>query len=219
MISMDVGSLIRLGLPIALLCGLVQLAVGLRSRRSEPLLWAASDVVGLVGGGLLTVPATPAWLAMTVGNTLIIVSQLLVWAGLRRGVGLGIPTRRFATIALAFFVVFCSLWLVGNDLGLRVLTVSITLSVGNALIAYDLARGGDQSDRRIRGTLSLLFSLHALFFLFRAATAMTLEAEDEFMRAGGLQAITVLVATLKLLLWNAGALVLLRGDRGRGSEA
>jgi hypothetical protein len=218
---MDVHHLFQLALPIGLICGLLQLAVWLRDRsRLEPLLWAVSDFTGVIGGALITARETvPWWVSSTAGNTLIVGSLLLAWAGLRRCVGLGIPTRIFVGTAVGFFVFFHGLWWLWNDLGLRVLISSIVLCIGNAGIAFDLARGGDHSDRRIRGTLSIVFAAHALFFLFRAATAMTLQAEDEFLRTGGLQAFTVLVATLKLMIWNGGALVLLRGDRYRDSAA
>jgi hypothetical protein len=60
-----------------------------------------------------------------------------------------------------------------------------------------------------------VFVLHALFYLFRSATAVTVEAGAEFLHTVGLQSATLLFGLANVLLWNAAALWMV-AERRRG---
>ncbi|MES2684647.1 MAG: hypothetical protein V4650_14095 [Pseudomonadota bacterium] len=203
-------------LPVALLCGLLQLSCWLRNRGQQELaLWAAGDLVGFCGALLVVAREhVPWWVSTALGNSIIVGASFLVWAGMRRFSGQTVPLRTFAVCTLAFFVIFHGMWFLTHDLAMRVLLTSMALTLLNAGIALDLTRSQQQQRLRTRSFLATLFALHALFYLFRSVTAVTLEAGDEFLNSGGIQNVALIVGTLKLALWN-GVVLLMRRERHR----
>ena len=121
-----------------------------------------------------------------------------------------VPVRGFAVSALVFFAVFHGMWFLTQDLALRVLLTSVGLGLANAGIAIDLVRSQRERHLRTRSVLAAVFALHAMFYLFRSVTAVTLEANDEFLRSGGIQNLALVIGTVKLLAWNLGVLVMWR---------
>jgi len=205
-------------LPVTLLCGLLQLTLWLR-HRDQPAYawWAASDLVGLLGATLVVARAfVPWWVSSALGNSVLVAAGFLVWAGMCRFGGLRIPGRAFAACTVLFFVLFHGMWFVTQDLGLRVLLTSVALGLINAGVAIDLTRSQQRLRLRTRGLLIALFALHALFYLFRSATAVTLEADDEFLKSGGIQNFALIIGTLKVLAWNLVAPLMVREARLAG---
>ena len=202
-------------LPVALLCGLMQLGFWLRDReQTVHLWWAASDFVGLIGASLVVAREfVPWWVSTALGNSVIVAAGFLVWAGMCRFGGLRIPGRAFMACTVMFFVLFHGMWFVTHDLGLRVLLTSVALGLINAGIALDLTRSQQALRLRTRSFLSALFALHALFYLFRSVTAVTLEADDEFLHSGGIQNLALVLGTLKMLLWNLTVPLMMRERR------
>lgn len=199
-------------LPAALACGLMQLAFWLRDRRQPAFAWwAASNLVGFVGAALMVARAyVPWWMSSALGNSIIIAASLLVWGGMLRFARRPAPVRGFAVFALAFFAVFHGMWFLTHDLALRVLLTSVGLGLVNAGTAIDLVRSQRACLLHTRSLLAALFALHAVFYLFRSVTAVTLEADDEFLRSGGIQNLALVIGTVKLLVWNLGVLFMWR---------
>lgn len=202
-------------LPVVLLCGLMQLGFWLRDREQTVYLWwAASDFVGLVGASLVVArDVVPWWVSSALGNSVIVAASFLVWAGMCRFGGLRIPGRAFVACTVMFFVLFHGMWFVTQDLGLRVLLTSVALGLINGGIALDLTRSQQSQRLRTRGFLSVIFALHALFYLFRSVTAVTLEADDEFLQSGGIQNLALVLGTLKMLVWNLMSPLMVREAR------
>jgi hypothetical protein len=199
-------------LPIALLLGLFQLGLWLRDRRQTTVAyWAASDLIGFVGALLVVLRGqVPWWVSSALGNSVLVASGFVLWAGMRQFGGLKVPVRAFTICTLSFFVVFHGMWFLTQDLALRVLWTSIMLGAINAGIAFDLGRSQQQQHLRTRSLLATIFALHALFYLFRSVTAVTLEANDEFLHSGGIQNLALVIGTVKLLAWNGLVLLMLR---------
>lgn len=204
-----------LALPVALLCGLLQLAFWLRDREQNAYLWwAAGNLVGLVGASLVVGREfVPWWVSSALGNSVLVGAGFLVWAGMCRFGGLRIPGRAFVACTVMFFVLFHGMWFVTQDLALRVLLTSVGLGLVNAGIAIDLTRSQQRQRLRTRSFLTALFALHALFYLFRSATAVTLEADDEFLQSGGIQNFALIIGTLKMLIWNLTVPLMVREAR------
>lgn len=207
-------------LPVTLLCGLMQLMLWLR-HRDQPAYgwWAAGNLLGLLGACLVVARAfVPWWVSSALGNSVLVAAGFLVWAGMCRFGGLRIPGRAFIACTVLFFVLFHGMWFVTQDLGLRVLLTSVALGLVNAGIAIDLTRSQQARRLRTRSVLIALFALHALFYLFRSATAVTLEADDEFLRSGGIQNLALIIGTLKMLAWNL-VTPLMVGEARRAARA
>ena len=217
---LDLRTLYLIGLPIACLFALLQFLGWRRDRRQRALLiWAVADAVGIVGAGLFVARGhIPWWLSSSVGNALVFGTSFLIWAGMRQFAGQPVPARLFGLLTLASLVFMHGLWLWVDDLGLRVLAASMILALTNAGTAIDLLRAQAGVSSRGRSALTLLFALHALFYLFRAGTAMTLDAGTEFLETGGLQRATLILGIVKLVLWNLLVLMMAR-ERSTGRAA
>jgi hypothetical protein len=206
----DVRTLYLSALPIALLFGVVHLGLWLADHRRRPsLLWGLTNFFGATGAILLVARgAVPEWVTYGFSNTLIFGAALVFRAGLRLQAEQPVPALRYLAYTATFFVVFMSTqWGLG-DLGLRVLVTSAALCLVNAGTAADLVLHRTANAPRVRQFLAVLCALHALFYLFRSACAVVLEPGSEFLNEGGLQSLTLALGTIKLVLWNIAALML-----------
>lgn len=104
-----------------------------------------------------------------------------------------------------------------NDLAFLIVLTSFGLSIVNAGVVVDLARASLVVRTRMGTCLVTLSVLHALSYLFRNATAVTVASGAVFLHTAGLQSATLLFGLLSILLWNAGGLWLVSGrHRARG---
>jgi len=216
--KLDVGMLFLIGIPLGLVCGIVQIAFWLRWRQRELLWWASSDWLGTAGALLmlsgLSGTSVPVWIARSLAETALFASGLLLWAGMRRFAGQPLPLRAFAVATLIYFVAFHALLSFAPDLAVLIVYCSFAHGLLHAGIAFDLARAPSVAHVRGRTFLVALFVLHALFYLFRSATAVTVEAGEEFLHTVGLQSATLLFGLADALLWNVAALWMM-GERQR----
>lgn len=216
---LNVGVLFAVGVPLGLLCGVLHFAFWLRWRERALLWWAAADGIGTLGVLLMLArDALPGWLARSVGESLLFASGLLLWLGFRRFAGQALPLRAFAAASLFYLAAFQALLSGFPDLAALIVLASFAHGLVNAGIAFDLARAQLAEAPRLRAVLAAVFALHALFYLFRSVTAVTVEANAEFLNAAGLQSATLLFGLVNVLLWNAVALWM-AGERRRGSGA
>ena len=195
--------LFRIGGSLALLFGSVQFAAWLRWRNRASLWWTAANCAGTVGATLfLGHGILPDWAGRSVANTLILTAILMVWLGFRSFAGQPLRPLAAAMAALLFLLVFETLRQLAQDLGVLILCASLALGLVNALTALDLARAWPGQTLRLRKFLVWVFSLHALFYLFRMVTAFTVEASTEFLTLAGVQAATLLLGVAEVLIWN-----------------
>jgi hypothetical protein len=199
---------------------MLQAALWLRWRDPASLWWAAADGLGVVGVILLiSAQWLPAWIARSMANTIIFSSGLLVWLGFRRFYGQAWQWRFFAAGALLYFAVFELLRSFVNDLAPLIVFASFGHGLPRAGVAVDLVRSPLPADqRRLRAALTTVFVVQALFYLFRSATAVTVDSGAAFLNTKGVQSVTVLVSLLSVLLWNAGTLLMV-GHRYRTGAA
>ena len=73
-----------------------------------------------------------------------------------------------------------------NDLAFLIVLTSFGLSIVNAGVVVDLARASLVVRTRMDTCLVTLFVLHALFYLFRNATAATVASGAVFLHTAGL---------------------------------
>ena len=217
--KLDVGVLFMIAVPLGLACGILQAVFWLRWRERELLWWSAADGLGTVGAILLIIGELfPAWSARSVAETALFSSGLLLWLGFRRFAGQPLPLRSFAVFALVYFAAFEVLRSFTQDLAVLIVLASFAHGLMHAGIAFDLARAQFVDRLRVRAFLVAVFVLHALFYLFRSATAVTVEAGAEFLHTVGLQSATLLFGLANVLLWNAAALWMV-AERRRGPAA
>ena len=199
--KLDVGTLFAIAVPLGFVCGLLHFAFWLRWRERALLWWGAADWVGTAGALLLLSRA-----ARVPGNTVLVASSLMVWAGFRCFAGQSLPLRAFALATVAFLAGFLALRTLVPDLALAVVYCSVAFGLIRAGMALDLGRVQLPDPYRVRRLLAVMFVLHALFYLFRSTTAAILEASAEFLDTGGLQAATLLFGLFDVLVWNLAAL-------------
>lgn len=210
--TVDVRLLAVLGLPLAYLFALLQLGFWLyRRQRRAHLWWAAANLCAALGATLLVLrDVAPLWVTSSLANTVLLVSGFIIWWAMARFAGRTAPVRVFVMMALLYFGLFELIWRVSDDLGLRVLLASLASAAFNVGIAFELMGAQQQQRLRARALLITVFFVHALFFLFRAGTAVTLDASQDFLQANGIQNLTVAAAVLKLFAWNLGAIWMAR---------
>lgn len=208
----DVKLLAVLALPLAYFFALLQLAFWLRHRQRRVYLhWAMVNGVSALGATLLVArTVAPLWVTTSLANTVLVAALFMQWASMARFAGREPPLAIFGLVTAAFFIAFQSLWSITDDLGMRILLASMASAILNACVAYELLRGQQQLRLQTRAFLASVFALHALFYLFRAATAVTLDGDRDFLQANGIQNLTVMVAAIKLIAWNTGALLMVR---------
>lgn len=216
--KLDVGMLFLFGIPLGLVCGFLQIAFWLRWRQRELLWWAAGDWLGAAGvllllSGLSGASLAP-WFSRSLAETALFASGLLLWLGMRCFAGQALPLRTFAAFALIYFAMFEALRSFVQDLAVLIVLASFAHGLMHAGIAFDLARAPFVDRLRVRAFLVAVFVLHALFYLFRSATAVTVEAGAEFLHTVGLQSATLLFGLANVLLWNVAALWMV-GERRR----
>lgn len=208
----DVKLLAVLALPLAYFFALLQFSFWLRHRQRRVYLhWAIVNGVSALGATLLVARAVaPIWVTTSLANTVLVAAAFLQWASMARFAGRTPPLAIFALFTVAFFIAFQGLWSITDDLGMRILLASMTSAILNACVAYELLRSQQQLRLQTRAFLASVFALHALFYLFRSATAVTLDGYSDFLQANGIQNLTVMVAAIKLIAWNTGALLMVR---------
>lgn len=206
--KLDVGVLFLLGIPLALVCGVLHYALWRRKREPALLWWAWSDWIGLAAVPLiLAVQVRPAWIALRpLGDTILFASGLMLWLGFRRFAGQSLPLRTFSAGVVAYFIAFEALFLYFPDLAALIVLASFGHGILHAGVAFDLSRAQLPEGARVQPFLVAVFALHALFYLFRSATAVTVEAGAEFIHTGGLQNATIIFGLVNVLIWNVGAL-------------
>lgn len=216
--TVDVQLLAVLALPLVYLFALIQLGLWLAHReRRIHLFWAAANLVSALGATVLVARTLlPLWVTTSLANTVLVAGSFIIWASMCRFSGRPIPWRAFAVATVLYFIVFQGLWTITADLGMRVLLASLGSAILNGGIAFELLRAQQDQILRWRALLSALFALHGLFFLFRAATAVTLDSSMDFLQANGIQNFSVLLAAIKVVLWNLGAILMARELRQRG---
>lgn len=210
--TVDVRLLAVLGLPLVYLFGFLQLGLWLAHReRRIHLHWAAANLISALGATLLvTRTVLPLWVGTSLANAILLAGSLAIWGAMRHFAGREPLWRAFITAVVLFFIAFQGLWLVTSDLGVRVLLASLATAAVNACVAYELLRAQQDQPLRLRAFLSALFALHALFYLFRAATAVTLDRSMDLLQATGIQNLTIVLASIKVVLWNLGAILMAR---------
>lgn len=210
--TVDVRLLAVLALPAAYLFALIQLGLWLRHRqRRAHLWWAAANLCAAIGATLLVLRhVAPLWVTSSLANSVLLVSSFIIWWAMARFAGRTAPLRVFAVLTLLYFGLFELIWSFSEDLGLRVLLASLASAAVNIGIAIELMSAQQQRRLKARALLTMVFFLHALFFLFRAGTAVTLDASQDFLQANGIQNFTVAIAALKLFAWNLVAIWMLR---------
>ena len=207
----DVGTLFLIGVPLGLVCCLLQLLSWRRRRDRASLWWALSDGIGTAGVLLLlSYQWLPLWIARSVAETIMFGGGLLLWLGFRRYAGQPLPLRLFTAATLAYFVVFESLRSLVDDLAALIVLASFAHGFLHAGVAFDLARARLATGLRVLAFMVTVFALHGLFYLFRAVTAFTVEAGAVFLHTDGLQNATLLFGLINVVLWNAVALWLVR---------
>lgn len=210
--TVDVRLLAIVALPLAYLFAFMQLGFWLyRRERRVHLYWALANLVGALGATLLVLRHhLPLWITTSLANTIILASTFMLWMSMARFAGHARSWRPFVFSVGVFFCLFQGLWAITDDLGMRVLLVSLASAIANAGVAWELLLGQQQLRLRSRGVLSLVFVLHALFHLFRAATAVTLDASKDFLQANGIQNLSIIITAIKLIAWNVLAVLMVR---------
>lgn len=213
--TVDVKLLAVLALPLVYVFAVLQAVLWLLHREQRIyLFWAVANLVAALGATLfVSRELLPLWVGTSLANTVLVAGSFVIWGSMCRFNGRQIPWGGFITATVLFFIAFQGLWMVTDDLGMRVLLASLASGLLNAGIAFELLRA--QRDRllRWRAVLSAVFALHALFFLFRAATAVTLDSSMDFLQANGIQNVTVTLAAIKVVLWNSAAVMMEREQR------
>jgi len=206
--KLDVGVLFAVGVPLGLVFAGLHYAFWLRWRERALLWWASSDLLGSASVVLyLSSALRPAWAAArSTAETGLFASGFLLWLGFRRHAGQSLPLRTFAALTVIFLVVFQALRCWAPDVALLIVLASFGHGATHAGAAFDLARARLPDPLRVRALLAVVFMLHALFYLFRSATAVTVEAGADFLHTAGLQNATVLFALVVVVIWNVAAL-------------
>lgn len=197
-------------MPSAFLFAGVQLAVWL-VRRSDAALawWALANFIG--GCGAIGVAArghVADWISMALANALIVASLCASWAGMRRFAGRTAPTGLVLGVPGLSFVLLGWVPAIADHYAARVVVTSLMLSAVNLAIAVDLQRSQRGEGLRSRLFLVWVFGLSGLFYGWRAWVSRDVAPDSSVLVPDIITGLTLLLANMKLLAWNLGALLM-----------
>lgn len=188
-------------------------------RHASHLYWGTSNLAGVVGGLLLLLRSDiPWWVSALAANSLVCLSSLLTWAGLRYFHGRRPTVREFGTYLLLFAVAYQSVVLFRNELGLRILLVSLVFFLTNTMMAVEMWHAQRQRYLTMRSVLIVTMAAHALYYLFRSARVAVLDADSDLLHTAGWLDEALIVGIAKSTIWNLAAVLMVResfrGPRG-----
>lgn len=197
-------------MPSAFLFAGVQLAVWMVRRNDASLAWWA--VANFIGGcGAIGVAARgnlPDIASIALANALIVASLCASWAGMRRFAARPVPLSLVLGIPGLTFGLLGLVPVIADHYAPRVVLTSAMLGAVNLAVAIDLWRGRRQEALRARTFLVWVFGLSALFYLWRAWISRDVAPDSSVLVPDPITGLTLLLANLKLLAWNLGALLM-----------
>lgn len=137
-------------------------------RRSELLFWALAYWLGAAGIFLVALRAiAPDWLALGIGNMLVVTCTPLFWFGLRRFDGRACAWSLLLPAPLLWAGTYFLLPQWSADINNRIIVASVLIAGYSLLTAWDSWRGHRIEPLEARGWMTMFFATHGLVFLAR----------------------------------------------------
>ena len=208
--ALDIRTLFIIALPSAFLFAGVMLASWSYRRQDRALLfWALSNLVGALSAALVALrPVLPEWLAIPGSQTAILASLCLTWIGMRSFAGQRLPWSLVAGLLVLCVLLLTALPAIAESFSARAVVISVLLGTVNLVIAWELITAQRQEHLRTRTFLALVFGLQGVFYAYRSWMARDYAPDASIFQNEPLQATTLLIANLKVLAWNLGALMM-----------
>lgn len=210
LIELDTRTLFILAVPSAFLFAAVQLAVWSVRRTDRALaLWACGNLIGCVGAlGITARGLVPDLVSIALANALLVGSLCAVWAGMRSFSARSSPLTVLIGIPVLTFVLLGLVPVVAERYSLRVVVTSLMLGTVNLLTAIDLQRFQRGEPLRARLFLVWTFAFSAVFYFWRAWASRNVAPDSNVLVPDVVSGATLLIANLKMLAWNLGALLM-----------
>jgi hypothetical protein len=210
--SPEFAILFLYGLPFALAYAVLQYVFWLiHERQAAHLYWGTANLAAIAGALLLLFRGSiPWWTTALLANSLVCLSSLLTWAGLRHFQGKRPSVREFGTYLLLFAIAYQSLVMYRNELGLRIVLVSLVFFLTNAAMALEMWRAQYRQYLAMRVVLIVTMAAHALYYLYRSAWAAMLDADSDLLHTAGYLDEVVTVGMTKSTIWNLAAVLMVR---------
>jgi signal transduction histidine kinase len=177
----------------------VLMVVFWRGHRSTPGLgqWTLGAVLlglGVLGGGLRGI--IPDFISIVVSNVAGVLSLAAFWNGIRSFDGR--PTRWTGSLltSAAVAIVLAHQTYVVNDILSRIVVVSVVLSIGCLLCAYELVRGPARTLRAPAVVAAVLFGAVAATLAFRAASTILIPPAPNLFAPSAAQSIHFVVSLI-----------------------
>ncbi len=142
---LDVGTLSVVTVFIMALLGALLVFAGLQNRSIRaPMLWGASYITGAIGLGLATSRnILPEFVAIEIGNALVLLGYGLTWAGARIFDGRKVQPL-IVLSAPMLWLIACRIPAFADDVNLRVVLISAMLAMLAAATAEEFWRGREE---------------------------------------------------------------------------
>lgn len=194
-------------------CSLLFIASGsmrLGGRPANPaLFWGVGTATHAAGVTLLMLQgAAHPLLSVVLPNVLLVAGQLLVLAGIRVVMGLGLPLFRYALGVAAYAGLTLALTFAVDSVQVRIAAFSLVLALCYGEATALVLSGKRDKPGALNAFLAFVFSLMALFFLVRAAFSLFAPPEGIFTPEF-INLLTYLMSHVALIGWTLG-LILLR---------
>ncbi|MEQ9607134.1 MAG: HAMP domain-containing sensor histidine kinase [Kiloniellaceae bacterium] len=191
-LSLDIRTLAFIATLSAVMQG-VLLAILWRAapRSAATLLWAGGGILLALGLVCLAFrDVLPDAVTIVLANVAIAGSHALFLLGIERYCGRSYSFIYVAVVLAASLAAFVVFGLVVPDTALRVVAISLALSLFAGSSAWWLWRGEQEVRSPIDRLMALIFSVHAAFHLFRGGYTLLFDRDlEDFMAASSIHAL------------------------------
>ncbi len=192
--------------------GLMQLVVWY-SRRGEPALalWGSSNLMCGTGSLLIALqgPFIPHWLGIGVGNGLLLLGYLAMWAGLRRFAGQPFNPIWVWLPPIALAALYSLVEPIGQHQSTRVCLMASIVFLFAAACARDALRAQRTETLIMRRVAIGAFIATCVSMMIRfAATAGGEIQNDNYLASGPFQSLSTLILIIVGLVWNVSILLM-----------
>lgn len=174
-------------------------------------IWSACNLVGAAGWLFIGLrDLVPVWLSIPVGNALLLLAWMLLWAGMRSFANR--PANWSLTLAPAATVLLLFLYVppIRDNLVARIVVVNIGLMICLLAVSRDALRDEKTEPLYARRVIVFALLVAVISNLLRLLLVMDVDPGNSFLAPNWSQELGVFAQAMAVLAWNVGLLLMAR---------
>jgi PAS domain S-box-containing protein len=204
--QLDIRTLALMVVAISFTLSIVMIFI-LQTRKTYPGfgLWTAGNTFFAVGFLLVTLRGSiPDVLSVVIANLVFLVSTLLYYEGVRSFCGM--TSRKAVYFFLVLFIVILQSYFtfIQNDVGIRIIIVSLFLGISFGMVAMELFRNIEPDLRSTYWFTGSFFAGISFFMFLRAVITYFNPSPSDFFSPSQIQSATFITAGILGVAWTIG---------------